>query len=182
MAVVVVVGGVIDFVKPHGKQVMLFSYTSLQNWPVFSQTAARSKVTSEHCDGRPILFRSGSEPSCRSVVVVSVAVVVVAVVLVNVVVVVAVSVVAVSVVVVLLVVVAVVVVVDVAVIVDVEVEVVADVRVYVVVVVFVAVVVDVTVVVVVVVEVAHLQLPEHSQALGVARIEEHTLPSISSNQ
>ena len=66
----VTVVDVVDFVKPHGKHVMLFSYTSLQNWPVFSQTAARSNVTSEHCDGWPILFRSGSGPSCRSVVVV----------------------------------------------------------------------------------------------------------------
>jgi len=66
----VMVVDVVDFVKPHGKHVMLFSCTSLQNWPVFSQTAARSNVTSEHCDGWPILFRSGSGPSCRSVVVV----------------------------------------------------------------------------------------------------------------
>lgn len=45
-----------------------------------------------------------------------------------------------------------------------------------------AVAVIVVVVMVVVDDVAHLQLLEHSQALGVARIEEHTLPSISSNQ
>lgn len=75
----VMVVDVVDFVKPHGKQVMLFSYTSLQNWPVFSQTAARSNVTSEHCDGWPILFRSGSGPSCRSVVVVEEVMVVVVV-------------------------------------------------------------------------------------------------------
>lgn len=80
--VVVAVVVVVDLPKPHGKQVGPVLRTSLQNLPVFSHTAARSKETpsSLHGEGSPSAFSSG--PSCGMVVVVLVAVMVLVIVVV----------------------------------------------------------------------------------------------------